>query len=380
MRQYLDGIRYIFENGSQRGDRTGVGTLSVFSMKQTYDLRQGFPLVTSKKVRFDYIVEELVSFLSGNPDMPGIGIWDDWRVKEEISREVPMDNAERLTAWCELSDLKRPVAEAQLNGMGSVKAGHAFLDQQGVPRNKKEVLVAEGALNAPYGPAWRAWRGRNGQVYDQIDYLLTMLKTNPTSRRMVLSAWDPANMPDESISPQDNIIGGRPCLTPCHWAFELYTDEIPQEERIEWCKKNYPDRWDDIDTLLSYPEYTPSDDMDSLLGLHDVPKYYLDLKYHQRSCDYMVGVPYNIASYAVLQHMFATTANMIPRMLEADMTNVHIYSFHKENAIMQASRTPREMPTLKVLNQHSRLEDYTLDDFEITGYDPHPFIKYERAV
>jgi len=383
MRQYLDGVRYIFENGSQRGDRTGVGTLSVFSMKQTYDLRQGFPLVTSKKVRFDFIVHELISFLAGNPDMPGISIWDDWRVKEEISREIPMDNHERLTAWCELSDLKRPVAEAQLNGMGSAKAGHAFLDQQGVPRTKKVVLVPEGALNAPYGPAWRAWKGRNGEVHDQIGYLLNMLKTNPTSRRMVLSAWDPANMPDESISPQDNVIGGKPCLTPCHWAFELYTDEIPVEDRIDWIEANAPSAWEDYNDRSHRGQWLGDTDDKRLIEFMDdanVPKYYLDLKYHQRSCDYMVGVPYNIASYAVLQHMFAGAANMIPRMLEADMTNVHIYNFHKEKAIMQASRTPRELPTLTVLNPHDKLEDYKLEDFKLEGYDPHPFIKYERAV
>lgn len=281
MRQYLDGIRYIFENGSQRGDRTGVGTLSIFSMKQTYDLRKGFPLVTSKKVRFDYIVEELISFLSGNPDMPGITIWDDWRVKTEISREVTLQNHERADLWAQMSDLKRGVVQQQLNGIGDVEAGHRFLDEQGVPRTKKEVLVEEGALNAPYGPAWRAWVGRNGEVYDQINYLLKLLKNNPTSRRMLLSAWDPANMPDESISPQDNVIAGKPCLTPCHWSFELYTDKIPAEERMAWCKEHHPDRHGIIETLLTYPEYCGSD-IDDLLDSHDVPKYYLDLKYHQR--------------------------------------------------------------------------------------------------
>lgn len=379
MRQYLDGMRYILEKGSVRGDRTKVGTRSVFTMTQSYDLREGFPLVTSKSVKLELIIKELTSFLSGDPDMPGITIWDDWRVKEEISREVPMENHERLETWCKLSDLKHEVAMQQLNGMGTAKAGHEFLDQQGVPRKRKEVLVEEGALNAPYGPAWRAWKGRHGEVYDQIAYLLDTLKNNPTSRRMLLSAWDPANMPDESISPQDNVIGGKPCLTPCHWAFELYVDEVPTDERMAWCKKNHPERHDLIETLLTYPEYNGGD-LDDLLDSHDVPKYYLDLKWHQRSVDYCVGLPFNIASYAVLQHMFAATANMIPRQLVGDLTNVHIYSFHLEKAVMQASRTPRELPTLTVLNTHEKLEDYTLEDFKLEGYDPHPFIKYERAV
>lgn len=379
MRQYLDGLRYILQEGSVRGDRTKVGTRSVFTMVQTYDLREGFPLVTSKSVKLELIVKELISFLSGNPDMPGITIWDDWRVPTEISRDVVLQNYERADLWAEMSDLKRGVVQQQLNGVGDVEAGHRFLDQQGVPRTKKEVLVEEGALNAPYGPAWRAWVGRNGQVCDQIDYLLTTLRNNPTSRRMVLSAWDPANMPDESISPQDNVIAGKPCLTPCHWAFELYTDQIPSDERMAWCKENHPDRHGIIETLLSYPEYH-GDDIDDLLDSHDVPKYYLDLKWHQRSVDYCVGLPFNIASYAVLQHMFAATVNMIPRRLVGDLTNVHIYSFHVEKAVMQASRTPRELPKLTVLNRYEKLEDYKLEDFKLDDYDPHPFIKYERAV
>lgn len=284
MRQYLDGIRYIFENGSQRGDRTGVGTLSIFSMKQSYDLRKGFPLATSKKIRFDYIAEELISFLSGDPDMIGIKIWDDWRVKNEVSRERQLENHERLELWIKKSDLKPAVASQQLSAMGPAEVGHKFLDEQGIPRTTKQVLVEEGALNAPYGPAWRAWKGRQGEVYDQIGYLLKLLKNNPTSRRMLLSAWDPANMPDESISPQDNVIDGKPCLTPCHWAFELYTDEIPLDEREAYCRDHMPLLYESIQQAMSFPEYR-SVDLEGLLDSKEVPRYYLDLKYHQRKHD-----------------------------------------------------------------------------------------------
>jgi len=394
VKQYLDLMHHILTTGRDRGDRTGVGTRSIFSARLIHDMRKGFPLLTTKKMRWDWIWLELEWFLRGDSDITflkenGVSIWDDWALPNDVLRERELSNYERLSLYCERTGMVRTQAQAMLHQIGSEEKGHLFLDQCGIPRCADEVLVKAGSLNSPYGPAWRHWKGRGGKEYDQIAYVLNLLRTNPESRRMVVSCWDPANMPDESISPQDNVINGKPALTPCHYGFELYTEELTFDERLDWLS------CEALETYSEYQQYVKSivGRLDvhvdtptymALLGkwfdTHNVPKRFLDLKWHQRSNDFLLGDPYNLASYAFLLTIFAKTVNMIPRMLEGDLTNVHIYRPHMEGAIQQYSRTPRDLPELIVNVTHDKLEDYRLSDFELVGYNPHPFIRFARAV
>lgn len=383
MDNYLLLGHQIMREGRKRGDRTGTGTRSIRSAKLIFDMRKGFPLVTTKKVNLEYVFRELKWILLGRSDVQyleehGCGfIWRDWSLSEPVMEEIRYADWQRLevlerdypeayAVWVEEGYAKRPIAE-----------GHAFMDKHGVPTHWERVKIPAGETNAPYGPAWRKWKGRDGKEIDQIQYLLDTLRTNPSSRRILLSAWDPANLPDESISPQENIKQGRPCLTPCHWAIEMYTDELTLDERVNWLVERNPFAWD---KWVDNDEANAEGALEVYLDMHGVPKHFLDLKWHQRSVDTMIGLPYNIASYGLLLLMFARTLNMVPRELELDGTNVHMYSNHVEGFVQQFSRTPRELPTVELINKHDRLEDYEWGDIALSNYNPHPFIKYDVSV
>lgn len=373
----------ILKNGRQRGDRTGTGTKSIRSAKLVFDMSKGFPLPTTKKVNLESVFVELNWILLGRSDMAfleerGCGfIWRNWSLSEPVTEMVRYDNFGRLkllrtehpdhyAVWKEQGFDNRPHEE-----------GHAFMNEHGIPREWEKVLIPAGETNAPYGPAWRKWKGRDGKTIDQIQYLLDTLRTNPSSRRILLSAWDPANLPDESISPQENIKQGKPCLTPCHWAIEMYTDELTVDERVSWFAERNPlawDKWVDAGNLRQ------DERLDQFLDDHGVPKHFLDLKWHQRSVDVCVGLPYNIASYGMLLMMFATTLNMVPRELELDGTNLHIYNNHVAGFAQQFSRSPRELPQLEIINKRDKLEDYVWEDFVLSNYHPHAFIKYDVSI
>ncbi|QXO10017.1 hypothetical protein pEaSNUABM37_00056 [Erwinia phage pEa_SNUABM_37] len=383
MDSYLVLGHHILRDGRRRGDRTGTGTKSIRSAKLVFDMQKGFPLPTTKVVHLEKVFRELKWILMGESNMAyleehGCGfIWRNWSLSEPVTQMV------RYADWRRLKVLKDDYPEAyaiwQSEGYEkrSIKEGHAFMDKYEVPTHWEKVLIPAGETNAPYGPAWRKWQGRNGEEIDQIQYLLDTLRTNPFSRRILLSAWDPANLPDETISPQENIKNGKPCLTPCHWAIEMYTDEMTVDERINWLVERNPmawDKWVDAGNLKQ------DELLDKFLDDRGVPKHFLDLKWHQRSVDFCVGLPYNIASYGMLLMMFATTLNMVPRELELDGTNVHIYNNHVEGFAQQFSRAPRELPRLEVVNKRERLEDYEWEDFVLSGYNPHPFIKYDVSI
>lgn len=719
MDNYLLLGHQIMREGRKRGDRTGTGTKSIRSAKLVFDMRKGFPLVTTKKVNLEYVFRELKWILLGRSDVQyleehGCGfIWRDWSLSEPVMEEIRYADWQRLevlerdypeayAVWVEEGYAKRPVAE-----------GHAFMDKHDVPTHWERVKIPAGETNAPYGPRWRKWKGRDGKTYDQIAYVLDLLRTNPESRRILISTWDPADMPDESISPQANIANGKPCLTPCfvpgslvltpygyapietlqaddvvitgsgnqqsinrvwvtphdgevlsikvayqkptidcttnhpflvkdrgyveagqlkvgdlvailkpktfsepftyyytqrhgnsicqksrtfstndyytfgyfvgngwvsdfmdriafaipnskkddilprirdtikvtekpncgvnvtsyqtsskmwwpvfnefgrgalnkcipewilnapddcldaflegyrdadgckgksgsdvfttvssslayglqrlyarkgvvariylqkrppttmiegrivnqndtylvevpktntlhhviheesyvwvpvesinkyqytgdvynldvgtdhtyvvqnivnhncHWSVEFYTDLMTTEERVSWLVERNPLAWD---KWVDNDEANAEGALEIYLDMHNVPKRYLDLKWHQRSVDFCVGLSYNIASYGMLLMMFATTLNMVPRELEFDGTNVHIYSDHIPGFTQQFSRAPRPSPHLEIITKRDRLEDYEWGDFLLTGYHPHPFIKYEVSV
>jgi thymidylate synthase len=277
MRQYLDLLRTIRETGLAKGDRTGTGTLSIFGHQMRFDLRDGFPLVTTKKLHIRSIVHELLWFLQGDTNIGylrdnGVRIWDEWATEE-------------------------------------------------------------GELGPVYGRQWRRWPAADGRTVDQIAEAVELLRTNPNSRRIIVAAWNPAELPDEAISPQENVRTGRMALAPCHCLFQFWVG----------------------DGRLSCQLY-------------------------QRSCDVFLGVPFNIASYALLTHMMAQQADLEVGDFVWTGGDVHLYSNHLEQADLQLTREPRPLPRLVIKRRPPSIFDYRYDDFEIRGYEAEPHIKAAVSV
>ena len=272
MRQYLDLLDHILTDGVKKDDRTGTGTLSVFGHTMRFDLRQGFPLLTTKKLYTKGIFGELIWFLRGDTNIHwlqerNIHIWDEW---------------------------------ADENG----------------------------DLGPVYGAQWRSWPAPNGKHIDQIAKVIDQLRTNPDSRRLIVTAWNPAEV--------DHM-----ALPPCHMLFQFYTAPA---------KASDPDQ-----------------------------RRWLSCRLDQRSCDTFLGVPFNIASYALLTMLVAQQANMRPREFVWMGGDVHLYLNHIEQAKLQLTRELRSLPTLEITANPS-IDNYDLDDFKLTGYDPWPTIKAPISV
>lgn len=277
MRSYLDLMQDILENGVQKGDRTGTGTRSVFGRQMRFDLSEGFPLVTTKKVHLRSIIHELLWFLNGDTNIRylnqnGVTIWDEW-------------------------------------------------------------ATDDGNLGPLYGAQWRSWPTRDGGTIDQISQVIQAIKQNPNSRRHIVSAWNVEYLPDESLTPQNNVLQGRMALAACHTLFQFYV----------------------ADNKLSCLLYA-------------------------RSQDFLLGTPFNIASYALLTHMMAQQCDLDVGDLVWAGGDVHLYSNHLEQAKLQLSREPRPLPELVITRKPDSIFDYRYGDFEIVGYDPHPAIKAPKAV
>jgi thymidylate synthase len=264
MRQYHDLMRLVMETGTDRGDRTGTGTRSIFGHQMRFDLADGFPLVTTKKLHIRSIIIELLWFLRGDTNIAflkenGVSIWDEW------------------------ADEK-------------------------------------GDLGPVYGAQWRSWPAGDGETIDQIEKLVAGIKANPASRRHIVSAWNPAQV--------DHM-----ALPPCHCLFQFYV----------------------ADGKLSCQLY-------------------------QRSADIFLGVPFNIASYALLTHMIAHVCDLDVGDFVHTFGDAHIYANHFEQVATQLAREPQPLPTLKITREVPSIFDFAFEDFEITGYDPHPHIKAPVAV
>jgi len=264
MDAYLDLMRRVRDHGARKSDRTGTGTLSVFGHQMRFDLGQGFPLVTTKKLHLKSIFHELIWFLNGDTNVRylhdnGVTIWDEWA------------------------------------------------DERG-------------DLGPVYGKQWRSWAAPDGGTIDQIAEVVETLKTNPDSRRMIVTAWNPADIPDMA-------------LAPCHCLFQFYV----------------------ADGRLSCQLY-------------------------QRSADIFLGVPFNIASYAALTMMMAHVTGLRPGDFVHTLGDAHLYVNHLEQADLQLSRTPRPLPRLVLNPEVKSIFDFRYEDFHIEGYDPHPHIKAPVAV
>jgi thymidylate synthase len=264
MQQYLDLLQHILDSGVKKNDRTGTGTISCFGYQMRFDLQKGFPLVTTKKLHLKSIIHELLWFLKGETNIEylkqnGVRIWDEW---------------------------------ADENG----------------------------ELGPVYGKQWRSWEGAGGKTVDQVSELISQVKKNPDSRRLIISAWNVADLPEMA-------------LMPCHALFQFYV----------------------ADGKLSCQLY-------------------------QRSADVFLGVPFNIASYALLTLMVAQVCNLEPGEFIHTFGDVHIYSNHMEQVQLQLSRKPLPLPTMKLNPEVKNIFDFKYDDFTLENYQFHPAIKAPVAV
>jgi thymidylate synthase len=271
MRQYLELLHRVRREGLQKADRTGTGTLSVFGHQMRFDLGAGFPLLTTKKLHIRSIVHELLWFLSGDTNIGylrehKVRIWDEWATEE-------------------------------------------------------------GDLGPIYGRQWRAWPTADGGSIDQVAEAVETIRRRPDSRRIIVIAWNPAELPDETVSPQDNVRAGRMALAPCHCLIQFW-----------------------------------------------VGAGRLSCQLYQRSCDVFLGVPFNIASYALLTHMMAQQCDLEAGDFVWTGGDVHLYLNHLEQADLQLVRSPGPLPRLRIARRPPNIFEYRHEDFEVLGYDPQPHI------
>ena len=274
MEQYLNLVKYVSDYGVSKTDRTGTGTKSIFGYQMKFDLEEGFPLVTTKKIHVKSIIHELLWFLNGDTNINyltenGVRIWNEW------------------------ADEK-------------------------------------GDLGPIYGHQWRNW---NDEGIDQIKSVIETLKTNPDSRRMLISAWNPSVLPDTSITFAENVANHKAALPPCHAFFQFY-----------------------------------------------VANGKLSCQLYQRSADLFLGVPFNIASYALLNMMVAQVCELKPGTFVHTFGDVHIYSNHQDQLEEQLSRTPRPLPQMILNPDIKDIFNFNYKDFKLIGYDPHPLIRGKVAV
>jgi len=274
MKQYLDLIKHVRDHGIEKTDRTGTGTKSVFGYQMRFDLSEGFPMLTTKKLHLKSIIHELLWFLKGETNIDylkehNVKIWD---------------------AWADES----------------------------------------GDLGPVYGHQWRNW---DSEGIDQITQVIETIKTNPDSRRMIVSAWNPSVLPDTSVSFAENVANGKAALPPCHAFFQFYVTEGK-----------------------------------------------LSCQLYQRSADIFLGVPFNIASYALLTMMMAQVCGLESGDFVHTFGDAHIYSNHIDQINLQLSREPRALPQMKINSKVKSIFDFKYEDFELINYDPHPHIKGKVSV
>lgn len=264
MQAYLDLLAHVRDHGVAKGDRTGTGTLSDFGHQLHFDLQVGFPIITTKKVPFKAVLAELIWFIKGETNIAflqdrGVHIWDPWANKD-------------------------------------------------------------GDLGPIYGKQWRSWPDKQGGTIDQLEQVIDSIKNNPNSRRLVVSAWNPADLPEMALSP-------------CHCLFQFY-----------------------------------------------VANGKLSCQLYQRSADLFIGVPFNIASYALLTHMVAQVCGLQVGRFIHTFGDAHIYQNHLEQVDTQLSREPRDLPSLEITSGIQSIDDFDIQHFGLSGYDPHPHIKAPVAV
>ena len=277
MKQYLDLMRHVLEHGHKKTDRTGTGTISVFGYQMRFNLSDGFPLVTTKKCHLRSIIHELLWFLKGETNIGylkdnGVSIWDEWATES-------------------------------------------------------------GELGPVYGAQWRSWQAADGSVIDQISQLISDIKRTPDSRRLIVSAWNPALLPDTSVSPKENAAQGKQALPPCHTLFQFYVNDGK-----------------------------------------------LSCQLYQRSADIFLGVPFNIASYALLTLMVAQVCGLEPGDFVHTFGDAHLYLNHLQQVETQLARQPYPLPQMQLNPEVKDIFAFTIADFTLQNYQAHPHIKAPVAI
>ncbi len=335
--QYEAFMQHVYFYGIHKMDRTGTGTKSVFGYQMRFDLTQGFPLVTTKKVHTKAIVHELLWFLKGSTNIQylhdnGVSIWDEWA--DEDGNLGPVYGAQWRSWPGKVLLKRRDVCDA---------AGYNFVAQHYDADNKGVVAIQEGI--------------------DQISNVIDQLRKNPDSRRLIVSAWNPAEVDQMA-------------LPPCHALFQFYTRELTLDQRIDTYHAN------NRNASLQINESSMGDDqLHKYLDSECVPRRYLDCQLYQRSADIFLGVPFNIASYSLLTHMVAQQVGMIAGEFIWTGGDCHLYDNHKDQVALQLSREPYAYayPQLK-LNKAASIFDYKFEDVEFLNYQHHDAIKAPIAV
>ncbi len=325
-----------------------------------------------------------------------------------MTSEIPLDGYGRLSIYAEENNLDiRAVAE-ELQGMDHLHrqwkergatdepapmTGHEFLDSKGVPRGRQHIAVPKGSLGPIYGAQWRFWPDTKGERIDQLAEAIKSLRERPFSRRIIVSAWNPSYLPDETISAQENVLRGKMALAPCHAFFQFVVEPLKIDQRIKlYTDRRYPDTLHqyqvDADPILSmYAPYlgeeVPSDVMEMLLVMlneHEIPDKRLNCVLTQRSCDLPLGCPYNISSYALLTMMVAQVVGMQAGELVMNFGDAHIYADQVEGVREQLTRKPHALPTMLINPEVREIDDFKFEDFRLIGYTADPTIKYEITV
>jgi thymidylate synthase len=360
--QYQQLLQDILDNGVEKKDRTGTGTLSVFGYQIRHKMSEGFPLLTTKKMAWKSIVTELLWFLRGDTNIKylvdnGCHIWNGDAYKR-YEKEFENGNAPGRTLLVQRVDGKETKRKLSME------------DFILLIKTDDEFAKKWGELGPIYGRQWRSWekygfRGvQNGAAdigwevespyIDQIANLIKDLKTNPDSRRLMVTAWNPGQL-EEMVLP------------PCHYGFQMYTRELTWEEQVQWVLKNTDVEMENLYIVEEIAKET-------------TPKRAISLMWNQRSVDTFLGLPFNIASYGLLLEIIAKEVNMVPDELIGNLGDVHLYSNHIEQAKEQIGREAFELPKLKIESEVKWAEGdclptYSLNDFTLENYQSHPAIK-----
>ena len=359
-KQYTDLLQDILDNGVKKEDRTGTGTISVFGRQIRHNMKDGFPLLTTKKMPFKTIVTELLWFLRGDTNIKFLvdnncHIWDGDAYKNyEINFRDEPPYVPSKAIW------------SQSEFIQQIKTDEKFAKEWG-------------ELGPIYGRMWRKFDEDSYGGIDQIQNLIDDLKTNPDSRRLMVTAWHPGYN-------QHSV------LPPCHYGFQVYTRELSLNERGELFRKTYPNKSVDDFKPNGMEIQSMTHQLDTRYTNANIPTRAISLMWNQRSVDTFLGLPFNIASYGLLLEIIAKEVNMIPEDLIGNLGDVHLYKNHIEQAKEQISREPYELPTIQITErnwyQHQlvkerlgpkKFEDiilsYRPDCFELIGYEAHPKIK-----
>jgi thymidylate synthase len=348
-KQYQDLLQDVLDNGVTKSDRTGTGTISVFGKQIRHKMSEGFPLLTTKKMAWKTMVTELLWFLRGDTNIKflvdnGCHIWDGDAYKNYCEQQ-----ARRLIKGCTYQE---------------------FIDKI---KTDDEFAKKWGELGPIYGSQWRSWGKDFKQIpnetgdgvynitttgIDQIQNLINDLKTNPDSRRLMVNAWNPSDLPNQ-------------ILPPCHYGFQVYTRELSLEERYKIALPIWKEKYGPLaDTMVpTNVDNTP----------YKIPTRAISLMWNQRSVDTFLGLPFNIASYGLLLTILAKEVNMVPDELIGNLGDTHLYLNHIEQAKEQIGREPFELPTLNQFPTYEgsrpSIESYVVSDFTLKDYQSHPSIK-----